>query len=421
MKPVIEINNLSKRYRISHQAKPQYRSLRDDLVSLALRPFRALTGHTMEQTEEFWALKDVSFTLSRGEVLGIIGKNGSGKSTLLKILSRITDPTSGQAVLRGNTASLLEVGTGFHPELTGRENIYFNGSILGMSKREITSKFDEIVNFAETEKFLDTPVKFYSSGMYVRLAFAVAAHLEPDILIVDEVLAVGDAQFQKKCLGKMGSVAQEGRTVIFVSHNMAVIEQLCNRGIYLKDGEVAGQGNIHSVVAKYLADQQLLADASEWTNSGDLANPYFTPQRFFVASQAGQPLTMPARRDQPIWVQIEGQIDHSDPLLTIGYALYAEDGTLLYWSYHTDFTKDQSITLKPGRRVIRSEIPAYFLNEEAYRLELIGGLHNKEWLFEPRASAPGISLSVEGGLSSSAYWAEKRPGLLAPAWHWEIK
>ena len=210
------------------------------------------TDHGNRDGEDLWALRDVSFTVEQGEVLGIIGRNGAGKSTLLKILSRVTAPTSGSIKVRGRVASLLEVGTGFHPELTGRENIHLNGAILGMSRREINRKFDEIVDFAEVEKFIDTPVKRYSSGMYVRLAFAVAAHLDPEILVVDEVLAVGDARFQKKCLGKMGSVAREGRTVLFVSHNMAAVSSLCTRGMLLDRGRVEVSGTTGAVIDSYL-------------------------------------------------------------------------------------------------------------------------------------------------------------------------
>src|SRR5215472_5807850 len=247
---VIAVENLSKCYLIAHspgaQGYKRYTALRDvigdEVGNFARKALAAARGRQVFQArevEEFWALKDVSFEVKQGDVLGIIGRNGAGKSTLLKILSRITEPTAGRVTLRGRVASLLEVGTGFHPELTGRENIYLNGAILGMSRTEIRRKFDEIVAFAEVEKFLDTPVKRYSSGMYVRLAFAVAAHLEPEILIVDEVLAVGDAEFQNKCIGKMNSVATaEGRTVIFVSHNMAVVEHLCQRVILLKNGVI---------------------------------------------------------------------------------------------------------------------------------------------------------------------------------------
>lgn len=256
---VIRVENLGKKYIIGHQRQERYRTLRDVLAdgvkALGHRLLKPKSYRVANPAvEEFWALKDVSFEVKQGDRVGIIGRNGAGKSTLLKILSRITEPTTGRISIKGRVASLLEVGTGFHPELTGRENIYLNGAILGMSKAEIKKKFDEIVTFAEVEKFLDTPVKRYSSGMYVRLAFAVAAHLEPEILVVDEVLAVGDAQFQKKCLGKMEDVAEkEGRTVLFVSHNMDSIRRLCSSGVYLSWGRVQNIGSVEHVINQYLA------------------------------------------------------------------------------------------------------------------------------------------------------------------------
>jgi lipopolysaccharide transport system ATP-binding protein len=247
---MIRVSGLGKKYRIRHEAAARYTALRDVLSGLfqgkANGGVRASAGF-----EEFWALRDVSFEVAEGEVVGIIGRNGAGKSTLLKILSQITDPTAGEVELHGRTASLLEVGTGFHPELTGRENISLNGAILGMTRREIAKRFDEIVAFADVERFLDTPVKHYSSGMYVRLAFAVAAHLEPEILIVDEVLAVGDAEFQKKCLGKMRDVSRGGRTVLFVSHNMGALAALCDRGIVLERGRVSFTGAIDDALTQY--------------------------------------------------------------------------------------------------------------------------------------------------------------------------
>ena len=242
----IRVDNLSKRYRIG-QREP-YKTLRDAVTNFFRGPFQRRPS----RSEFIWALKDVSFEVKRGEVVGIIGRNGAGKTTLLKVLSRITKPTRGYGEVHGRVGSLLEVGTGFHPELTGRENIYLNGAILGMKRAEIDKKFDEIVNFAEIEKFIDTPVKRYSSGMFVRLAFAVAAHLEPEILLVDEVLAVGDAAFQKKCLGKMGDVAKEGRTVLFVSHNVGAVATLCSRGILLEGGKIKSVGPVKEVVDCYL-------------------------------------------------------------------------------------------------------------------------------------------------------------------------
>jgi lipopolysaccharide transport system ATP-binding protein len=264
---VIRVENLSKKYIIGHQKQERYTALRDVIAEGAKSVGRKLLkpGKRLSDPggEEFWALKEVSFEIKQGDRVGIIGRNGAGKSTLLKILSRITEPTSGRISIKGRVASLLEVGTGFHPELTGRENIYLNGAILGMSKAEIKKKFEEIVAFAEVEKFLDTPVKRYSSGMYVRLAFAVAAHLEPEILVVDEVLAVGDAQFQNKCLGKMGEVAREGRTVLFVSHNLSAVQALCQTGIYLDSGKINTIGNISTTLAAY---QQTVFDNSTGKN-----------------------------------------------------------------------------------------------------------------------------------------------------------
>jgi lipopolysaccharide transport system ATP-binding protein len=273
MPPIISVENLGKKYTLSHERTGgrRYRRLSEELLEAIKKPFRrsskrattngraalpsspvSASSNGRGSREEFWALRDVSFEVNQGEVLGIIGRNGAGKSTLLKILSRITEPTVGRARIKGRVASLLEVGTGFHGELTGRENIFLNGAILGMSRTEIRRKFDEIVEFAEVEKFLDTPVKRYSSGMYVRLAFAVAAHLEPEILIVDEVLAVGDAEFQKKCLGKMGDVARGGRTVLFVSHNMVAVQNLCTKGIELREGRIAMEASVADIVLHYI-------------------------------------------------------------------------------------------------------------------------------------------------------------------------
>lgn len=250
MKPVIEVSNVSKSYQISHFGKASYGTLKDDFAKLIRGPFG---GGEEDHQETFWALKDINFQVNQGEVFGIIGKNGSGKSTLLKILSRIVDPTSGSVKIQGKVASMLEVGTGFHPELTGRENIYFNGSMIGMSKKEIDRKFKDIVEFSEIEQFLDTPVKFYSSGMYVRLAFSVAAHLEPEILIIDEVLSVGDAGFQKKSLNKMLSIAKQGRTILFVSHSMPAVKQLCEKAILLEKGRIKYMGETEFVADKYLS------------------------------------------------------------------------------------------------------------------------------------------------------------------------
>ena len=301
MKPIIEIEGLGKSYRIGAN-REKYLSLRDEMAKQAHGFYRRfLSRHRhVPRDEEFWALKDVSFSVNEGEAVGIIGRNGAGKSTLLKILSKITPPTTGKITLRGRMASLLEVGTGFHPELTGRENVYLNGAILGMTRAEIKRKFDEIVAFAEIEKFLDTPVKRYSSGMYVRLAFAVAAHLDPKILIVDEVLAVGDAEFQRKCLGKMEEVAHSGRTVLFVSHNMAAIENLCRRCVLLKQGAVAFEGPTAQTLPKYLADflrpsSESLATRTDREGTGSirlLDVQISVNNRACVAAITGKPCTL---------------------------------------------------------------------------------------------------------------------------------
>ena len=260
--PIIQVKGISKKYVIRHETAP-YKTFQDAIINALKAPINLIKNNGgLPKKETFWALKDITFDVNKGEAVGIIGRNGAGKSTLLKVLSRITEPTEGRITLRGRVASLLEVGTGFHPELTGRENIYLNGSVLGMTKKEINSKFDEIVEFSGVETFLDTPVKRYSSGMYVRLAFAVAAHLEPEILLVDEVLSVGDAEFQKKCLGKMKDVSEGGRTVLFVSHNMGAIQNLCERCILLEEGSINAIGDTRDIIGKYLLQSDNLSKIS---------------------------------------------------------------------------------------------------------------------------------------------------------------
>ena len=310
--PIIKVENISKAYVINHETQERYTSLRDVMSKKAKKIFSFPKGlqpaKQLTNKEEFWALKDLNFEIHPGDRVGIIGRNGAGKSTLLKILSRITEPTSGKITINGRVASLLEVGTGFHPELTGRENIYLNGAILGMSRREIKAKFDEIVDFAEVEKFLDTPVKRYSSGMYVRLAFAVAAHLEPEILIVDEVLAVGDAQFQKKCLGKMEDVGKSGRTVLFVSHNMGSILQLCKKGVYLNSGSLEMVGEIKKVINSYInnsKNEKLFYSAEQSAkiiylqecklrNETGFKNEFLSNEKLIVAAEIEIKKTLPS-------------------------------------------------------------------------------------------------------------------------------
>jgi lipopolysaccharide transport system ATP-binding protein len=415
----IRVESLSKSYQITQSGQRQrYKTLQEDVLAL---PRKLLGAFKTADIETFWALKDVSFEVKQGEVLGIIGRNGAGKSTLLKVLSRITEPTSGRADIYGRIGSLLEVGTGFHPELTGRENIYLNGSILGMHRQEIAKHFDEIVEFAEVEKFLDTPVKRYSSGMYMRLAFAVAAHLEPEILIVDEVLAVGDAEFQKKCLGKMGEVAKSGRTVLFVSHQMNAVESLCTSVLQLDRGNLRYLGkDIRAIVKKYLFAGNSEDNPNEWINSEkEFANNWFYPTRFGITNEVGESYNSPVSNDSEIWIQIEAEIEELDPALTVGYGIYSEEGSLLYWSYQTDEAPDKLPKLKKGKNTLRSKIPERFLNEGTYKIELIGGLHFRQWLFEPNIKAPSIYLTIQGGLSDSPFWMIRRPGVLAPVLNWK--
>jgi len=427
MSSVITVENLSKKYIIGHQKRERYTTLRDVLANgtkrLAVKmrhPFAAPQNDSTH--EEFWALKDVNFDIQQGDRVGIIGRNGAGKSTLLKILSRITEPTSGKVSIKGRVASLLEVGTGFHPELSGRENIFLNGAILGMSKAEIKKKFDEIVAFAEVEKFLDTPVKRYSSGMYVRLAFAVAAHLEPEILIVDEVLAVGDAQFQKKCMGKMEEVGKEGRTVIFVSHNMNAIEQLCTSAICLDKGQVKTKDTgVRKVITTYLQENDGQRHKSEWVNAeNSLSNPWFNPKHLAIIDSAGNAIDSPIRNDADIYVYIEAEISELDPSLTFGFVLVNEDGVQLYRSYQTDSAQDSWPILKNGNNKLKCKLPKHTLNEGNYSLEIIGGLYQKQWIFEPGTGSARVGFSIQGGLSESPYWHAKRPGILAPVLDWQL-
>jgi len=382
----IRVENLGKKYLLSHIGNgghKKYTALRDVLTEAALSPFRNLrrflgkapaaesATNEANTREEFWALKDVSFEIKRGESVGIIGRNGAGKSTLLKLLSRITEPTTGRIELEGKVASLLEVGTGFHPELTGRENIYLNGAILGMARSEIKSKFDEIVAFAEVEKFLDTPVKHYSSGMYVRLAFAVAAHLEPDVLIVDEVLAVGDAEFQKKCLGKMQSVSeQEGRTVLFVSHNMQAVRQMCRRVIFLKQGKVAFAGDPHEAISAYLG-QGLLAESHHEIDLSDYPRTN-APEggallRVRFTNGKGQPASSLQLTDV-LGVEVDFKANKKLHQFNFSMAVVHGEGLRVFSEAYSD--QHAMPDLDQGEYTLRFEVPMRFFKMETYFLSL---------------------------------------------------
>lgn len=424
MEPIIKVENLGKSYIIGHQ-REKYVALRDVLTNkarqVASKTKNLFSGGQLiagNELEEFWALKDINFEVQQGDRVGIIGRNGAGKSTLLKVLSRITEPTTGSIRLKGRVASLLEVGTGFHPELSGRENIYLNGAILGMSRAEVHKKFDEIVDFAGIEKFLDTPVKRYSSGMYVRLAFAVAAHLEPEILIVDEVLAVGDAEFQKKCLGKMEDVSKNhGRTVLFVSHNMGAISQLCNKCMMLEKGSIKLSGYTSNVIHSYLHSSDELNSTWEKLDNR-YSNTCFTPTKMAVVNSALFEQSIFPNNER-IGILIEGEVHNIDPSFGVGIALYSSEDQLLFWSLQTDKKKSEWVKIHLGLNRFLIWIPAHILNEDDYRVELNASLHFKEWILQPGVNSPSVQFSIRGELSESPHWQAKRPGLLAPILNYE--
>jgi lipopolysaccharide transport system ATP-binding protein len=373
---VIKAESLGKKYTIGHQANSErYTALRDVMmrgVSTLWRKTKDLaSGKPIVQgdsTEDIWALRDVSFEIRQGEAVGIIGRNGAGKSTLLKVLSRITEPSVGRVTIRGRVASLLEVGTGFHPELTGRENIYLNGAILGMTRREIKTKFDEIVDFAGVEKFLDTPVKRYSSGMYVRLAFAVAAHLEPEILLVDEVLAVGDAEFQKKCLGKMKDVAQIGRTVLFVSHNLSAISQLCPVSLLLERGKIKNIGPTNEVISKYIRPADTGTDTPEVIFPED-DKKEAQLRRINLLNALGE-TTNSFQCDEPIVIEMSYQVRRSLPGMYCYLDISRTDGITVLVSDSFDQTPNPLDNLPLGLHNILVTVPARTLGVGDYTVYL---------------------------------------------------
>jgi len=414
--PVITVENLSKRYVIGHELR--HDNLRDTLHHLARKLWRRFRWGTGFQTEEFWALRDVSFTVAAGEVVGIIGRNGAGKSTLLKILSRITEPTKGRVSIRGRVASLLEVGTGFHPELTGRENVFLNGAILGMSRAEIRRKFDEIVAFAEVDKFLDTPVKHYSSGMYVRLAFAVAAHLEPEILIVDEVLAVGDVQFQQKCLGKMRDVStQEGRTVLLVSHNMAALQHLCRSALWLRAGQLIQQGPALECVMAYLkgaTESQGEIDTSALVQGAEQRDLHFL--RVAVLAPDGRPAAQ-HKLSAGITIEFDYELARTLRGAQVVFELWSELGVCVLCSTDFDTDPNRFFTDKSaGRHRARCYVPPTFLRPGTYSLSLSSSVPNVKFL----ASLPNIlSFGVLDDGSVLLKLSQGRAGVVLPILPWQ--
>jgi len=412
----ISVRDLGKQYRIGGRPSG-YRTLRDALAG----GFRRLGSRAEEDDQNMiWALRDVTFDVRQGGVLGIIGKNGAGKSTLLKILARVTEPSVGEARIAGRVGSLLEVGTGFHPELTGRENIYLNGAILGMKRAEIDTKFDEIVAFAEVERFIDTPIKHYSSGMNLRLAFSVAAHLEPEILVVDEVLAVGDAEFQRKCLGKMNDVAREGRTVLFVSHDMSAILRLTEEAIVLQDGRIALRAPSEEAVDFYMTSGMSEVGEHRWDPNapGVSAAAPFRPLALRVLNPEGQPADRVLASDA-FGIEFEYELEEAVKGLRIGIYLFTSRGEPVFTSFDTDDPEAyvRHEVRSAGRYRSRCQIPALFLNEGRFVLGVNASTFKIRSYFTDEHA---LSFSIDGTGAPGSQWAERRHGPLRPQLAWSI-
>ena len=410
----IRVDGLGKRYRIAPE-KREAGSLAGRVKQTTAAPFDWLIRQVRGPSEEeiLWALKDVSFEVKRGEVLGVIGPNGAGKSTLLKVLSRITDPTEGYAEINGRVGSLLEVGTGMHPELSGRENIYLNGCILGMRRAEINDKFDEIVEFSGIERFIETPVKRYSSGMKVRLGFSIAAHLEPEILLIDEVLAVGDAEFQKKCLGKMDDVAESGRTVLFVSHNMGSIDKLCDRCILLSTGELSADGPTESVISDYLSDGTESTAVVRWehdrSDSGELI-----PRELRVKNDKAEPsVRLDVRK--PFQLQFVYELTEKLPYARIGFLIYDERGTLLFDTYDSDIEEYRG-PRQPGSYVSTCVVPGHLLKPGGYTVTVNAGIPGMRSLVREDHI---VKIGIEDVGTVGSDFRGTRRGVIRPALDWE--
>jgi lipopolysaccharide transport system ATP-binding protein len=412
---IISVDKLGKKYSIQHQEeRPRYKTLREALIRSASGLVRRRDDSQRARArEEFWALKNISFDVERGKVLGIIGRNGAGKSTLLKLLSRITPPSEGRITLRGRVASLLEVGTGFHPELTGRENIFLNGSILGMTHAEIRSKFDEIVAFAGVEKFLDTPVKRYSSGMYVRLAFAVAAHLEPEILVVDEVLAVGDAEFQKKCMTKMQDVASgTGRTVLFVSHNMVAIQSLCEHAVLLERGHMKSAGAAAAVIARYLSENMESNQTATWDEPESAPGNSIMRIRRISITDSNDPGSTSLSMQTGIQIETEYTIYESNCLLHITYHLLNEQGITVL----TTGNKPRTHFAGGYRAICR--IPGNLLNSGGYSLKLFI-VENENLAVYWKEDV--VSFNVMDTAQRQTAYMGREPGVVQPILEWSTE
>ena len=416
----IHVEGLGRQYHIGRlQKRGGDKKIRETVVDVCAAPFRRVgrlvRGHhsAADLDETMWALRDVSFEIKQGEVVGIIGRNGAGKSTLLKILSRITDPTSGFADVVGRVGSLLEVGTGFHPELTGRENIFLNGAILGMRRAEIHRKFDEIVAFSEIEKFLDTPVKHYSSGMYVRLAFAVAAHLEPDILMVDEVLSVGDAAFQKKCLGKMESVTKAGRTILFVSHSMGAITQLCKSAMWLDNGYLKLSGPAPEIVASYLSEGTDDRDAV-WNNPNPVAHDMEVQLKSARSLTLENETVNTFNYDRDFKIEISYHVHRSIRNLSLTIHLYDSQGNIVFESMDTDMLEWRGIFREPGRYLVTCMIPSHLLKPGCYSISIVSYIPGAK-VIEHKERVLVFDISEVGYTFSP-----QRLGIIAPQLEWKI-
>ena len=417
MKSIIKVEGLSKQYRIG--ATNTYATLRDAVSGAVRAPLKRLLRNGNHDTNTIWALKDVSFEIWPGEVVGIIGRNGAGKSTLLKILSRITEPTSGRLELYGRTASLLEVGTGFHPELTGRENTFLNGAILGMTRSEIKQKFDEIVGFAEIEKFIDTPVKFYSSGMYVRLAFAVAAHLEPEVLVLDEVLAVGDTAFQQKCLGKMRDVSSHGRTVLLVSHSMAAVGQLCRKTLWLQDGRVQAFGPSETVIQSYLNSQKTVTGEFTRDESGLEQIPSVLVLGARVRNRENKIVSNLDSR-QPFSIEVDFKVT-SKTLAWVGFTISTREGLDVMAATDGDVDSYAAAPRDPGLYTSVCYIPEGIFNARQYALSFYAArtVAGKVEILDYVENA--IAFGVENPSGVGSYMPKSRVGVISPKLDWELK
>lgn len=426
MSTAIEFNNVSKQYKLglvstktlSHDLNRWWQTKILHKEDPYLKIGSVNDRSAKADSDYVWALKDIDFKVEQGDVVGIIGKNGAGKSTLLKLLSRVTNPTTGTIRARGRIASLLEVGTGFHPELTGRENIYMNGSIMGMNKAEITRKLDEIVDFSGCERYIDTPVKRYSSGMTVRLGFAIAAHLDPEILVVDEVLAVGDAEFQKKAIGKMQDVSKgEGRTVLFVSHNMESIKKLCNTGVLLRNGMIDYTGDISSVVSRY---QQIFVHnrGAEWNNTNNITHDTIHINSFKLLNN-NHIISSSLQDNDELYVEIDFDLNTISKDLTFGVQLYDKTGVSIYRTLDVDCDQYFNDKLKLGNNIIKAKLPIDFLSSGEYNVILDASYHNRGWLINPNVETE-LVLSFTKNQAASFSPLHSSASIVSPVIKWEL-